>query len=272
MDNIFYVNYKELDSIQATKTPIGVIIDMREFGTKELDILIKKMYSNKEKHLINKIIIRLDINEETLNNLKINKDIYYQFTNEDDKRELIYKMQNYELKKQILGNNVCKTGVDIIKYRAIGISNIIVTSPIINSRNQLEMLEKIGYNLFVIPNRMENFLRASDDPSWIRPEGIKFYPNVKNWILCAHGLNPNTIFNAYTSEIWLGKLSDIIFNFNNINNKYADIKNFLIPTFDIKRTTCNGECLSCKKCDKEFIVNQLFTNKKGENNNDDYCL
>lgn len=264
MDNIFYVDYKELDSIQSTKAPIGVIINMKEFGTKELDILIKKMHSDKEKHLINKIIIRMEGNAEILNTLKASNDIYYQFTNEDDIRELIYNMQDNELKDRILGNNFCKTGIDILKYRAIGISNIIVTAPIINSRNQLDMLEKIGYTLFVVPNHMEDFLRASDDPSWIRPEGIKFYPNIKNWILDTYNLNPNTVFNAYTNEIWLGKLSSIIINFENINNEYADIKNFLIPTFDIKRTTCNGNCLSCQKCEKEFIVNKLFTEKKGE--------
>lgn len=264
MDNIFYVDYKELDSIQSTKAPIGVIINMKEFGTKELDILIKKMHSDKEKHLINKIIIRMECNEEILNTLKASDDIYYQFTNEDDIRELIYNMQDNELKDRILGNNFCKTGIDILKYRAIGISNIIVTAPIINSRNHLDMLEKIGYTLFIVPNHMEDFLRASDDPSWIRPEGIKFYPNIKNWILDTYNLNPNTVFNAYTNEIWLGKLSSIIINFDNINNEYADIKNFLIPTFDIKRTTCNGNCLSCQKCDKEFIVNKLFTEKKGE--------
>lgn len=264
MDNIFYVDYKELDSIQSTKAPIGVIINMKEFGTKELDILIKKMHSDKEKHLINKIIIRMECNEEILNTLKASDDIYYQFTNEDDIRELIYNMQDNELKDRILGNNFCKTGIDILKYRAIGISNIIVTAPIINSRNQLDMLEKIGYTLFIVPNHMEDFLRASDDSSWIRPEGIKFYPNIKNWILDTYNLNPNTVFNAYTNEIWLGKLSSIIINFDNINNEYADIKNFLIPTFDIKRTTCNGNCLSCQKCEKEFIVNKLFTEKKGE--------
>lgn len=264
MNNIFYVDYKELDSIQSTKVPIGVIINMKEFGTKELDILIKKMHSDKEKHLINKIIIRMEGNEEIFNTLKASADIYYQFTNEDDIRELIYNMQDNELKDRILGNNFCKTGIDILKYRAIGISNIIVTAPIINSRNQLDMLEKIGYTLFIVPNHMEDFLRASDDPSWIRPEGIKFYPNIKNWILDTYNLNPNTVFNAYTNEIWLGKLSSIIINFDNVNNKYADIKNFLIPTFDIKRTTCNGNCLSCQKCEKEFIVNKLFTEKKGE--------
>lgn len=264
MDNIFYVDYKELDSIQSTKAPIGVIINMKEFGTKELDILIKKMHSDKEKHLINKIIIRMECNEEILNTLKASDDIYYQFTNEDDIRELIYNMQDNELKDRILGNNFCKTGIDILKYRAIGISNIIVTAPIINSRNQLDMLEKIGYTLFIVPNHMEDFLRASDDSSWIRPEGIKFYPNIKNWILDTYNLNPNTVFNAYTNEIWLGKLSSIIINFDNVNNEYADIKNFLIPTFDIKRTTCNGNCLSCQKCEKEFIVNKLFTEKKGE--------
>ena len=41
MNNIFYVDYKELDSIQSTKAPIGVTINLNEFGTKELDILIK---------------------------------------------------------------------------------------------------------------------------------------------------------------------------------------------------------------------------------------
>lgn len=264
MDNIFYVDYKELDSIQSTKASIGVIINMKEFGTKELDILIKKMHSDKEKHLINKIIIRMEGNAEILNTLKASDDIYYQFTNEDDIRELIYNMQDNELKDRILGNNFCKTGIDILKYRAIGISNIIVTAPIINSRNQLDMLEKIGYTLFIVPNHMEDFLRASDDSSWIRPEGIKFYPNIKNWILDTYNLNPNTVFNAYTNEMWLGKLSSIIINFDNVNNEYADIKNFLIPTFDIKRTTCNGNCLSCQKCEKEFIVNKLFTEKKGE--------
>lgn len=264
MDNIFYVDYKELESIQSTKAPIGVIINMKEFGTKELDILIKKIHSDKEKHLINKIIIRMEGNEEIFNTLKASDDIYYQFTNEDDIRELIYNMKNNEVKDRILGNNFCKTGIDILKYRAIGISNIIVTAPIINSRNQLDMLEKIGYTLFVVPNHMEDFLRASDDPSWIRPEGIKFYPNIKNWILDTYNLNPNTVFNAYTNGIWLGKLSSIIINFDNVSNEYADIKNFLIPTFDIKRTTCNGNCLSCQKCEKEFIVNKLFTEKKGE--------
>ena len=264
MDNIFYVDYKELDSIQSTKAPIGVIINMKEFGTKEFDILIKKMHSDKERHLINKIIIRMEGNEEIFNTLKASDNIYYQFTNEDDIRELIYNMKNNEVKDRILGNNFCETGIDILKYRAIGISNIIVTAPIINSRNQLDMLEKIGYTLFVVPNHMEDFLRASDDPSWIRPEGIKFYPNIKNWILDTYNLNPNTVFNAYTNGIWLGKLSSIIINFDNINNEYVDIKNFLIPTFDIKRTTCNGNCLSCQKCEKEFIVNKLFTEKKGE--------
>ena len=264
MNNIFYVDYKELNSIQSTKAPIGVIINMKEFGTKELDDLIKKIHSDKEKHLINKIIIRLDGNEETLNTLKANEDIYYQFTNEGDIRELIYNLQDNELKDQILGNNLCKTGIDILKYRVIGISNIIVTSPIINSRNQLEMLEKIGYTLFVIPNHMEDFLRAPDDSSWIRPEGIKFYPNINNWILDTYNLNSNMVFNAYTNGIWLGKLSNIIINFNNINNEYADIKNLLIPTFDIKRTTCKGDCLSCQKCEKEFTVNKIFTEKKGE--------
>ena len=264
MSNIFYIDYKELNSILNTKVPIGVIINIKEFGEKELDKLIKKMYSNKEKHLINKIIIRMEVNEEMIDNLKINKDIYYQFINEDDKRELIYNIQNNELKDQILGINFCKSGVDILKYRAIGISNIMITSPIINSRNQLEMLKKIGYNLFVIPNHIEDYLNASEDPSWIRPEGIKFYPDINNWILYTYNLNPNRVFNAYSNGIWLGKLSDIIFNFNNIKNKYSNITNFLVSTFDIKRTTCGGECLSCKKCDKEFIVNQLFTNGKGE--------
>ena len=76
MNNIFYVDYKELDFIQSTKTPIGVIINMKEFGTKELDILIKKMHSDKEKHLINKIIIRMEGNEEIFNTLKASDDIY----------------------------------------------------------------------------------------------------------------------------------------------------------------------------------------------------
>lgn len=264
MDNIFYIDYKELNSIKNINTPIGVIINMKEFGTKELDKLIKKIYSDKEKHLISKIIIRMDINEEVIDNLKVNEDIYYQFINEDDKRELIYNIQNDKLKDQILGNNFCKSGVDILKYRAIGISNIMITSPIINSRSQLKMLKKIGYNLFATPNHLGDYLEASADPSWIRPEGIKFYPDINNWILCTHDLNPNSVFNAYSKGIWLGKLSNIIFNFNNVKNKYSDIPNFLVSTFDIKRTTCRGECLSCKKCDKEFIVNQLFTNRKGE--------
>ena len=43
MNNIFYVDYKELNSIQSTKTPIGVIINMKEFGTKELNDLIIKL-------------------------------------------------------------------------------------------------------------------------------------------------------------------------------------------------------------------------------------
>ena len=73
MNNIFYIDYKELNSIQNTKVPIGVIINIKEFGEKELDKLIKKMYSNKEKHLINKIIIRMEVNEEMIDNLKINK-------------------------------------------------------------------------------------------------------------------------------------------------------------------------------------------------------
>ena len=37
-------------------------------------------------------------NEEILNTLKASDDIYYQFTNEDDIRELIYNMQNNEIK------------------------------------------------------------------------------------------------------------------------------------------------------------------------------
>lgn len=260
MKNIFYIDYKFLDSIKNNKIPLGVIISDQDILVGKLDNLLKELFNNKEEHLIAKVIFRMKINQKLLDNLPVYENLYYQFTNEDEEgiRELIFDLKNYELKRQILGNNLCQSGVDILKYRFIGISNIMIKSPIINSSSQIEMLKKLGYTLFTIPNYLELFTEPSQNPNWIRPEGIKFYDSINDWILMAGDLNINTILNAYSHEAWLGSLSDIIVNFN------SKIKNFLIPTFDIKRTTCGGNCLQCNKCNKEFFINSAFTKEEGE--------
>lgn len=268
MENLFYVNYEAFGAIKDMNTPVGVIIDTDAFGQDKMDKFMKKLNSPKEKHHIEKVIIRTKLTEELLANIIPCDNVYYQFTNEDEHtREIIYRMEDEKLRSRFIGNNICKTGIDILSYRIIGISNIMIGSPIINSRSQLEMLEKIGYTLFAIPNHLDNLTNAVSNPNWIRPEAIKFYPNINNWILSTDSIKPATAFRAYNSGIWLGKLSDVIDGFDNEANPHKDMKNFLIPTFDIKRTTCRGECLSCQKCQKEFVVNNLFTEKKEKGDN-----
>ena len=260
-EKIFYIKYDEINNIESMKKPIGVIIDI---DVDDLDNL-KKIYSNiinEHKIIIQKVIFKMDINEELSKHLFINDNVYFYIKNEEENRDLIDKM-DAQLKKQIIGKKVCTCGIDILLYRSIGIHNIIVSSPLINDKKELEMLEKIGYNLFVIPNYSNAILKEVLDPSWIRPEGIRYYPNIKNWVIVSNKLvNINTALRSYIREQWIGPLASIIVNFDNPFNVFRDSENLLAGTFDIRRSMCEGNCLNCNKCNKEFMVIKKLIEKE----------
>lgn len=260
MNNLYYIDYSELSNFKDHTTPIGIVIDMFQVHQENFNKFMIDLYEDKLPHNINKIIVKMDINQNTLARLNYHKDIFYMFYNEDDYYEEISNLDN-DMKKQIIGAQVCSYGVQILKYRALGISNVFVASPFINDDTELNMLKSIGYNLYAVPN-MNNSFGEVIDSNWIRPEGIKYYPSINNWILAtSENSNINTIFSAYLEETWIGNIGDYLVNFNNSLNKYNNYPNILLPSFDMKRAYCKAECLSCNSCAKEFALNHKITNR-----------
>lgn len=261
MNNLFYIDYSELKNLKNTATPIGVIIRMDEIKLDEFNTFMMKIVNDTEGHSIEKVIIDLEFNFEVVNNLQISENIYYRFYNEDQKRAAISTLKE-ELRERIIGIHTCSTGVEILRYRAIGISNIVLASPFINDDVELQMLEKIGYTIFAVPNYNNNF-GSQIDSNWIRPESIELYNCINNWILVSDKTkNIDTIISAYTQKQWIGKISDFLVNFDKSFNTYRNLNNLLSPTFDVRRTVCRGECLNCNKCEKEFIFSQKFTGQE----------
>lgn len=262
MKNLFYINYNKLKYFTNKESEIGVILDVNELGLNTLHDFITKIMEDKIDFNIRRVLVKLDVEQDSITKLKIDdRDIlYYSFNNEEEIRQYIETMPE-DVKKRVIGKKICKSGVDILSYRAIGISNIFISSPIINDSSQLEMLKKIGYTLFCVPNYNRNF-GSEIDPSWIRPEAVSLYDNINDWILeCCQSMNINTIYNAYSKGAWLGSIKDFLVGFNESYNIYRNTRNMLIPTFDFKRVHCRADCLNCNKCIREFNLTKNITEK-----------
>lgn len=271
MENIFFIDYKENDKIISETIPYGIIIDLLELGEKRINIFLNKLYQNPDflKKNVKKIILKTEYNKELFNNIVSLDNIYFIFNNEEEIENRLSIMQlSDEIKSHIIGKRICTTGVDILLYRAIGIKNIFIGSPLINDADELKMLEKIGYTLYAIPNII-NPLIGFNDPNWIRPEGIKLYPNIHNWILYSNEeKNIKIILESYYKGGYIGKIKNFLINFDTSYNSYLNIENFLNPTFDIKRTICKGKCQFCDSCNRELKINNQITAYKTEEKND----
>lgn len=265
MENTFFIDYKNNEKVMNGKTPYGLIIDLDELGEKRLNIFLNKMYKDQKyiNNNVKKIILKMDYQENLFKNIDITDNIYFIFNNEEslDIRMSIMELSD-TIKKHIIGKKICTTGVDILLYRVIGIKNIFVGSPLINDADELKMLQKIGYTLYAIPNII-NSLIGFRDPNWIRPEGIKLYPNINNWVLySSDNKNIKTILNAYYKGGYVGPVKNYLINFDNSYNKDINIINFFNPTFDIKKTICKANCQYCDSCNRELQINHQMTNYK----------
>lgn len=131
-------------------------------------------------------------------------------------------------------------------------------------------LDKISYfshamnvKIRVYPNIAQS--QWEDTPAlkkfFIRPEDLEFY---SKYIDTIEFYNVDKKLDIYykiysKDKKWLGKLNEIILNFNSeIDNKY------IIPRFVEKRISCNKKCLKggkCKKCDNiELLSKSLEKN------------
>lgn len=268
MQKLFYVNYNRLKEIDNKTTPIGVVLDTREYGTidyKEFfsDIIEEASFLSLN---IQSVIIKLEYTEGMEEFMKnhIEEEVYYIFYNEDLVRKEIQKMPE-ELLAKVIGNKVCKTAVDVILYRMSGITTIQIASPLVNTMDTLKVLKNMGWKLITAPNINESW-GDMIDPNWIRPEGIKLYEGIiDSYILSASNtVKINTVLNAYTKEAHIGDLKDFIVNFNHDLNPYRNQKNFLSETFDIVRANSGDNMYHFERIKREFETANLITGVKKE--------
>ena len=262
MDKLFYIKYNRLEEIRDTQTPIGVVIDTREFGSEEFDRFVNSL--EEDSHNIQSTIIKTEFNPEIAESMSTNEDVYYVFSNELEMRKEIQSLPR-ALQKRIIGNKICRTGVDIILYRMSGITNVQVASPLINSKVDLEMLKALGWTLFTTPNLNDSW-GDMVDPNWIRPEGIHLYDDLISGYLLASdgGSNVNVILRAYLSETWLGDLRDFLVNFDNDINPYRNQRNLLMPTFDVMRSTSGDNQYFFESMKREFELSNILTGVEKE--------
>lgn len=260
-DKNIFVHYDDL--IKAKRLgdkKISVIIDLTNY--KNIFIIKEELDKIKEKLInksinIDKIFITSFYYKELLEFIINNKIFtFVSFLDEDNFRVEISQLDD-SYKEHIVGLHPVNSGVGVVLYKVIGIKNIILESPILNNEINIKMLNELGYNnLFAFPNVVK--YKGDIDSNWIRPEAITLYKKlIPNYVLFFdEDSNVDAIINAYYNEQWLGKLGDIIINSK--DTTIENVNNILPYSFDKRRMSCEANCHSCIKCNRDLdYVNRM---------------
>lgn len=254
MEKVFYIDIKHLDKI-TTNAPIGVIMEaIDRVSLTEIQKILKS-----DKHNVKSVIIYTYYTENTI--FYDIDNVYYAFYNEAEARETLHNLSDKD-KKHILGAKPCTSGVEILMYKVIGITNIIISSPLINSIETLKELTHTGYKFFTIAN-LNKTKDGVMDPSWIRPEGIFIYDDcICNYFLTGQSNTIDTIVNGYLRENGVGFLDNYIKNLKEMGHDFEQVPNMLPITFDEMRANCGADCIHCRGCKRFIDFGNNFKNKK----------
>lgn len=265
MNKIFYINYNRFEELKNKERAIGVIVDTREMGENEFDKFMFQYVNDELPHgdKIESFIIKMPFLPDAADAMPVDKNLHYMFTNEEKYRKEISELPKAFL-KQVIGNKICNTGVDIVFYRAIGVTSVQIGSPLINDIDALKNIAKDArWTLYNTPNYNQIWGDAVD-LSWIRPEGIEIYDGVvDNFLLMSSpDMDINSIVGAYRSGGWLGDLKDFLVNFNVDNNPYRNQMNLFSPTFDALKSVCGDNVAHIESLKREFELSTMITEGK----------
>lgn len=252
MDKTLYIKEEALTKTN-TNIPLGVILNVKS-DSNYLEKVVSLVET--DKHIIKSLIIDTEYVEGMH---FIEKDnVFYRFTNEEDVRDSIWSLPD-EKKARIIGARLCSSGVHILSYKIIGITNIQITTPLINNVEFLRNLKSGNYRLFCTAN-VNSTVKGVIDPSWIRPEGLYQFDGImEDFILeTSDKTNVDFILSSYSKGESIGLIRDFIVGFENYDKRYINCPNLLNMTFDVSRLNCGADCLFCRQCERSVALAQSF--------------
>ena len=254
---MYFIKLNKAKDIMTHQGSYGLIIDSIEMGEEEFEKAVMSVFS--EKHpSIEGAVIETYFGPDVV--YPVDKDIFYIFHNEEDYRGEISVLPD-ELRAQVLNKKICKTAIDIVKYRLMGLSVLRIGGALLNNTKNLKMLrETVGWRFFAAAN-INNSWGDMVDPTWVRPEAMHLYDDIiESWYLAVDDdQQAGTILGAYHTRSYLGHIKDIISDFDREDNPYRNQFNLFLPTFDIMKSACAGDPNQFERLKREMQISSSLS-------------